>query len=73
MIENLKSSLNNVPTVAAWRQRSAKRAAHRELQRSLATYTTFADRLELAAILERADPEDAAEVRAVLDRMGIAA
>ena len=74
MIENLKSNLTgHVPSLATWRKYAARRAAHRDLQRSLAVYTSYADRLELAAILERADPQDAAEVRAVLQEMGIAA
>jgi hypothetical protein len=36
------------------------------LRRDLATYVTHADRIELAAILERSEPEAAAYVRDVM-------
>ncbi|PPK93527.1 hypothetical protein CLV92_110155 [Kineococcus xinjiangensis] len=63
----------SVPVLGSLRGHIARRAAHRELQRSLAVYASYAGQSELAAVLDRSTPEDAAEIRAVLHRMGIAA
>ena len=39
------------------------------LRKDLATFSTRAELIELAAILERAEPEDAAYVREILDEL----
>ena len=48
--------------------RRAARAARRQLERELASYSTHAQRMELDAIIDRHDAEDAAYVRSLLDR-----
>lgn len=51
------------------RRRSAAMRDRELLRRDLATYTTEAERLELAAMLKRAEPTHAAYVRSVLDEV----
>ena len=50
------------------RSRHASRAAHMTLVRELASYSTPADQIELDAILDRADPDAADEVRQLIHR-----
>jgi hypothetical protein len=51
-------------------RRRTKALRDREnLKKDLATYATHAERIELAAILERAEPGDAAYVREILDQV----
>lgn len=50
------------------RARRASRACEAELKRELASYTTPAEQHELTAILDRADPDAAAEIRQLIDR-----
>ncbi len=52
--------------------RRAARASDKTLVRELASYTTPAEQLELDAILERAEPEAAAEIRAIVQRSRVA-
>jgi hypothetical protein len=54
------------------RTRRAARASKRALARELASYTTRAERDELNAILDRADPDAAAEVRRIVRRSRVA-
>lgn len=48
--------------------RRAARAAREMLRRELATFTTSADQHELDAILDRADPQAADNVRSLIHR-----
>jgi hypothetical protein len=50
----------------------AARASHQKLERELATYTTAAEQNEINAILDRADPDAAAEIRAIVNRVRLA-
>ena len=50
------------------RSRRASRAARMTLVRELASYSTPADQIELDAILDRADPDAADEVRQLIHR-----
>ncbi len=47
--------------------RRAARASRRTLVRELASYTTPAEQHELDAILQRADPDAAAEIRSIIE------
>jgi RNA polymerase-interacting CarD/CdnL/TRCF family regulator len=51
------------------RNRRALRAARENLARELATYVTPADQNELDAILDRADPDAADEIRSMIRRV----
>ena len=61
-----------LPILAAARDdlrgRRASRAARLTLVRELASYSTPADQIELDAILDRADPDAADEVRQLIHR-----
>ncbi|MCS7476308.1 hypothetical protein ACFFQW_04820 [Umezawaea endophytica] len=46
--------------------RRAARMSRQSLERQLASYTTPSDRLDLDAMLDRHDSEDAAEIKAIL-------
>jgi hypothetical protein len=48
--------------------RRAERLERQQLERELATYTSPAERRELEAMIDRYDPEDTREVRAILAR-----
>ena len=50
------------------RSRHASRAAQMTLVRELASYSTPADQIELDAILDRADPDAADEIRPMIHR-----
>jgi hypothetical protein len=50
------------------RTHRAARAAHKILERELATYTTPAEQNELDAILDRSPAGDVAEIRAIINR-----
>jgi hypothetical protein len=50
------------------RSRRASRAARMTLVRELASYSTPAEQIELDAILDRADPEAADEIRHMIHR-----
>ena len=50
------------------RSRRASRAARMTLVRELASYSTPAEQIELDAILDRADPEAADEIRPMIHR-----
>ena len=52
--------------------RRASRAAQQTLERELASYTTSAELGELNAILNRADPDAAAQIRALIHRGRVA-
>ena len=52
--------------------RRASRASRATLERELASYTTTAEQHELNAILDRADPDSAAEIRHIIDRGRVA-
>jgi hypothetical protein len=54
------------PTV---RRRTKALQARQALKRDLAGYSTPSERIELAAILERAEPEHAAQLREILDEL----
>jgi hypothetical protein len=54
------------------RNRRASRASRETLERELASYTTPADKHELNAILDRADPDAAAEIRRIIHRSRVA-
>ncbi|HEX7536953.1 MAG TPA: hypothetical protein VF391_08110 [Dermatophilaceae bacterium] len=54
------------------RARRASRAARENLERALASYRTPAEQSELHAILDRADPDAADEIRDVIDRSRVA-
>jgi hypothetical protein len=54
------------------RSRRASRATGKQLERELASYTSQAEQNELNAILDRADPEAAAEIRAIIWRSRVA-
>lgn len=49
------------------RRHRAARASRKALERELASYRTPAERYELDAILDRADPAAAAEIRSIID------
>ena len=51
-----------------FRARRASRAHGKTLERELASYTTPAEQHELNAILDRAEPEAAVEIRRVISR-----
>jgi hypothetical protein len=51
------------------RSRRASHTAHENLARELATYATPADQSELEAILDRADPDAADEIRSMIRRV----
>jgi hypothetical protein len=53
------------------RTRRACRTSRRRLERELASYTTPAEQLELDAILDRADPKAADEIRRLIHRSRI--
>ena len=53
---------------SAVRARRASRACGKTLERELASYTTSAEQHELDAILDRAEPEAAVEIRRVISR-----
>jgi len=53
------------------RSRRAARASRKTLERELASYTTTADQHELDAILDRADPAAAEEIRLIIHRSRI--
>jgi uncharacterized protein with PIN domain len=63
---------NSTSTVAMLRDALAARRAERlerqQLERELATYTSPAERLELAAMIDRYRPEETREVRAIVAR-----
>jgi hypothetical protein len=48
------------------RRRTTAQRDRQNLRRDLATYVTHAERIELAAILERSEPEAAAYVRDII-------
>jgi hypothetical protein len=50
------------------RSHRASRAARMTLMRELASYNTPADQIELDAILDRADPDAADEIRQMIHR-----
>jgi len=52
--------------------RRAARASRRTLERELASFSTPDDQSELDAILDRAAPEAADEIRHILDRSHVA-
>jgi hypothetical protein len=54
------------------RSRRASRASRRTLECELAGYTTDAEQNELEAILQRADPDAAAEIRSVIGHSHVA-
>ena len=54
------------------RSRRASRASHKAMARELASYTSPADQIELDAILDRADPDAAAEIRSIIWRNRVA-
>jgi hypothetical protein len=54
------------------RTRRASRTSRRALERELASYTSHAEQVELNAILDRADPEAAAEIRSIIWRSRVA-
>ena len=60
------------PIVAAarddLRRRRASRAARMTLVREIASYSTPAEQVELDAILDRADPEAAEQIRPMIHR-----
>lgn len=64
----LQSRSTHRPTL---RRRTATMRDRELLRRDLSTYTTEADRLELAAMLEHAEPADAAYVRSVFDEITV--
>jgi hypothetical protein len=51
-----------------WEQTRDARAAHRALERELATYTSQSDLDDLHAILDRYSEEETAEIRRILAR-----
>ncbi|HEX6346664.1 hypothetical protein [Umezawaea sp.] len=56
-IRTLRTSLSS---------RRAARRSRQSLERQLASYNTPSDRLDLDAMLDRHDSEDAAEIKAIL-------
>jgi hypothetical protein len=54
------------------RTRRASRASRQTLKRELASYTTPTEQNELNAILDRADPDAAAEIRRIVQRGRVA-
>jgi hypothetical protein len=50
------------------RTRRSARAAHKTLERELASYTSPAEQNELDAILDRCPVGDVAEIRAIVNR-----
>ena len=54
------------------RSRRASRATRKTLERELASYTSQAEQAELDAILDRAEPEAAAEIRSIIWRNRVA-
>ena len=54
------------------RTRRASRASRETLERELASYSTPAEQNELNAILDRADPDAAAEIRSMIHRSRVA-
>jgi hypothetical protein len=68
----LAHRISLLPILAATREdlrsRRASRAAHMTLVRELASYSTPAEQIELDAILDRADPEAAEEIRRMIHR-----
>jgi hypothetical protein len=73
MTHRSASSPSWVQLRADFRARRATRAARRALERELSAYTTPADLRELDAILDRHDPDEAAEVRRIVDRLRVTA
>jgi len=55
-----------------FRTRRASRASRETLERELASYNTPAERHELNAILHRAHPDSAAEIRRFIQRVRVA-
>ena len=55
------------------RTRIEKRVAHQQLVRELAGYRTPAQRAELDAILDRGEPQQAAQLRKIVDAQRAAA
>jgi len=55
-----------------FRTRRTARASRETLKRELASYSTPAERHELNAILDRADPDSAAEIRRLIQRGHVA-
>ena len=47
------------------RSRRASRATRKALEHELASYTSQAEQIELNAILDRAEPEAAAQIRSI--------
>lgn len=54
------------------RSRRASRASRMALECELASYTSHAEQNELDAILDRADPAAAAEIRSIIQRNRVA-
>lgn len=54
------------------RTRRALHASRKTLERELASYSTPAEQNELDAILDRADPDAAAEIRRMIHRSRVA-
>jgi hypothetical protein len=54
------------------RSRRAARASRRTLESELAGYTTAAEQNELEAILQRADPDAAAQIRSIIGHSRVA-
>ena len=52
--------------------RRAARAARRSLERELASFSTPDDQSELDAMLDRADPDAADEIRHIIDHSHVA-
>ena len=72
----MQHRINLSPLLAATRDdlraRRTARASRRALMRELASYTTPAEHLELDAILDRADPAAAAQIRSLIHRSRVA-
>jgi hypothetical protein len=56
-----------------WTAARARRAQERRLRRELAAYTSPADRMELDAIIARADEADAAQIDRIVTDLRAAA
>jgi hypothetical protein len=69
-----RTSLSPLWTVARdhLSTRRASRASRGTLERELASYSTPAEQNELNAILDRADPDAAAEIRSMIHRSRVA-
>ncbi|MTD15087.1 hypothetical protein GIS00_14180 [Nakamurella sp. YIM 132087] len=52
----------------SFRARRAVRSEQRRLERELGAYLSPSDRLELDAMIERATPEDAADIARIVER-----